>query len=277
MAYAADADSRDYVIAYEIHSNDDLPPDFCASSTLNGFDAAVFLPRGDPHVFGGASHPPRLLALTADRFAIVPHPSAKEKAQFLDLRRLCFVESGHLLLRGWLRFTGQDIDRTLFYNRRDAGPVEAFLGKIRAIFLSTSRGSIGSERIDLGDPLDFKFRHALKNELASGETVRAVLFRPLREVESKMLLRRRRRWPADLIALTSTRLLWITDLHGSGHAYYGSIARYAAVPNIARMERAREGTKRSLRVDFHCSPQHWAIPLAEEHFESAAWFETALG
>ena len=105
---------------------------------------------------------------------------------------------------------------------------------------------------------------------------RAVLFRPVREVE-RTLLRRRRQWPADLIALTSRRLLWITDLDGSGHAYYGSIARYAAVRNIARMQRAREGNKWTLRVDFHCSEQHWVIPLAEEHHEPAAWFETALG
>jgi hypothetical protein len=276
MDYAADADSRDYVIAFEIHSNQDLPPDFCASHTLDVFDAAVFLPRGDPQVFGRSPHPPRLLALTADRLAIVPHPSAKEHVQFLDLRRLCFIESGHVLLRGWLRFTSADFDRNLFYNRRDAAPVEAFLAKVRASFLGAGHGSIGEE-IHLGDPLDIKFRHALKDELAAGETVRAVLFRPLREVAGKILLRRRRRWPADLIALTSTRLLWITDLHGNGHAYYGSIARYAALNNIAAIARVRERAKRSLRVDFHCSEQHWVIPVAQEHFESAAWFETALG
>jgi hypothetical protein len=275
MAYAADADSRDYVIAYEIRSSDGLPPDFCASNTLDIFDTALFLPRGDPQVFGPSPHPPRLLALTADTLAIVPHPSAKEQAQFLSLRRLCFVESGHILLRGWLRFAGADFDRSLSYNRRDAGPVEAFLGKIRAGFLGSSSGPIG-ERIDLGDPLDFKFRHALQDELAADETVRAVLFRPMREVASKILHRRLRRWPADLIALTSTRLLWITDLHGSGHAYYGSIARYAPLANIAGIARTREGPKHSLRVDFHCSEQHWLIPVAQEHFESAAWFETAL-
>jgi hypothetical protein len=153
--------------------------------------------------------------------------------------------------------------------------VEAFLGRIRANFLGTSGGSDRSVGIDLGDPLDFKFRHALEEELISDEVARAVLFRPVREIE-RTLLRRRRRWPADLIALTSRRLLWITDLDGSGHAYYGSIARYAAVRNIARMQRAREGNKWTLRVDFHCSEQHWVIPLAEEHYESAGWFETAL-
>lgn len=229
-----------------------MPPDFCSS------------------------YPPRLLALTGNGLTIVPHPSANEQVQLLALERLCFIESGHVLLRGWLRFTGRDFDRTLFYNRRDAGPVEAFLGRIRANFLGTSGGSDSSVGIDLGDPLDFKFRHALEEELISDEVARAVLFRPVREVE-RTLLRRRRRWPADLIALTSRRLLWITDLDGSGHAYYGSIARYAAVRNIARMQRAREGNKWTLRVDFHCSEQHWVIPLAEEHHEPAAWFETALG
>jgi hypothetical protein len=135
--------------------------------------------------------------LTGNGLTIVPHPSANEQVQLLALERLCFIESGHVLLRGWLRFTGRDFDRTLFYNRRDAGPVEAFLGRIRANFLGTSDGLAGGEGIDLGDPLDFKFRHALAEELASDEVARAVLFRPVREIE-RTLLRRRRRWPADL-------------------------------------------------------------------------------
>jgi hypothetical protein len=275
MAYAADADSRDYVIAYEIHSNDGVPPDFCASSTLPRFDAAVFLPRGDPQVFGRSSPPPRLLALTGDRLTILPHPSANEQAQVLALQRLCFIESGHVLLRGWLRFTGQDFDRNMFYNRRGTEPVEKFLAKVRANFLGTTGGAGGNARIDLGDPLDFKFRRALEQELTFDEAARGVLFRPVREFE-RTLFRSRRRWPADLIALTSKRLLWITDLDGSGHAYYGSIARYAAARNIAQIRRTREGAKWILRVDFHCPEQHWRIPLAEEHYESAAWFETAL-
>lgn len=277
MAYAAGADSRDYAIAYEIHPSDELPPDFQASSNLAGFRAAVFLPRDDPDWFGRSRQPPRLLALIEDRLAILPHPSSKEQIQRLGLEQICFIEAGHLLLKGWIRFGGAGFDRTLFYNRRDARPVESFLLKFKASFLGKGPGSEGI-RVDLGDPLDIKFSRALSEELGADEVVRAVLFRPVRESISKLpFLGRRRRRAADLIAITNRRVLWITDLHGGFYTYYGSITRYVPCGNVTRIRRVRDGQKLILRLDLRCSEQPWEIPLAEEHYQAASYFENVLG
>jgi hypothetical protein len=273
MPNAADVDSRHYAIAYELRSNDDTPPDFRGRDGPSDFDTAVFLPRDDPDWFGRSSYPPRLLALAADRLSILPHPSARERAESFSLRDLCFVESGHILLRGWLRFAGRDFDRTLPYNTRDRTPVQAFMRRLRASFLNAGANSNHEASIDLGDPLDLKFRYALSRELDTGEIVRAFLFRPAREfLEKVWILKRQRRIAADLVALTSRRLLWITDRH-SGYARYGSIARYAALGSVARVERVRDGNVRTLKVTFHSLKQRWDIPLAEAHYESATWFE----
>jgi len=271
-----DVDSRHYAFAYELHSIEDVPLDFGARAPVPEFLAGLFLPRDKPGWFGHSSYPPRLLLLTEGGVVILPHPSAKESAQPFALERLCFIESGHILLTGWLRFAACDFDRTLCYNTRDWKPVEAFMQRLRANFPDACAAGSGQTSVNLGDALDLKFGRALSAELDAGEVVRAALFRPAREFAGKLLIRRRRWTAADLIALTTRRLIWITDRYNGGYSRYGSIARYAAARSVARMERAREGGARILRVTFHSCEHAWVIPLSDEHYEAAAWFESAF-
>ncbi len=79
-----------------------------------------------------------------------------------------------------------------------------------------------------------------------------------------------------MIALTTKRLIWITDRYNGGYSRYGSIARYAAAQSVVRMERAREGSARILRVTFQPCDDAWNIPLSDEHYEAAVYFESAF-
>ena len=66
-------DSRHYIVAFELRSTDDCPPDFELPSSLAGFDAGLFLPRDDPDWFGrsciSAAHPASEGRCAAYRFA----------------------------------------------------------------------------------------------------------------------------------------------------------------------------------------------------------------
>jgi hypothetical protein len=76
-----DVDSRHYAFAYELHPIDDVPLDFSARGPVPEFLAGLFLPRDKPGWFGHSSYPPRLLLMTEEGLAILPHPSAKESAR----------------------------------------------------------------------------------------------------------------------------------------------------------------------------------------------------
>jgi hypothetical protein len=272
MAAIIDVDSRQYIIARELRSDADVPPDFDRPEALSDFQAGLFLPRDKPDWFGRSSYPPRVAALVPAGLAIVPHPSAKEPAQFVSFERLCFVESGHMLLRGWVRFVGHDFDRTLFYNTTGARAVGGFLRKLRTAFLATSADSLPGTTVDLGQPLDLKFQYLRAQEVDPGEGVRASLFRPATELHRRLfILKRKRSVPADLVAFTASRLLWITDRDRNGYARYGSIARYAPLAKITGICRTGE----ALRVVFDSCGRYWRIPVAAEHWDAAAWFEQA--
>jgi len=276
MTTLANVDSRHYIIAYELYSRDDVPPDFGQSDALPAFDTGLFLPRAGPDWFGRHAYPPRVVALVPAGLLIVPHPAAKAPTQLLGFEQLGFVECGHMLLRGWLRFVGHDFDRTLFYNTRGAGVVDAFMHKFRARFLPDTH-SDPTTGIELGCPLDLKFSYALSHELDAGEAVRASLFRPAVKFKRWTLgLKRTGTVPADLIALTPRRVLWITDRHGSGYARYGSIARYAPLSRIGAIDRESDGDERVLRLAIGSSGIPWRIPLTSEQERDAARIESAI-
>jgi hypothetical protein len=91
-------------VAFGLRSAEDCPPDFALPDSLAGFHAGLFLP--------GDTWPPRLLLLQRGGLAIVSHPSAGEPVHRWTMEQIGAVESGHMLLKGWLRFTGADFDYT---------------------------------------------------------------------------------------------------------------------------------------------------------------------
>ncbi len=124
-------DSRDYIVAFELSSTNDCPPDFELPSSLVGFDTGLFLPRGERDWFGRPSYPPRVLLLKGGALYIVSHPSRDEPPSQCAMEQIASVESGHMLLKGWLRFTGSGFDYTVRYNTRGFRSVFQFMRRFR--------------------------------------------------------------------------------------------------------------------------------------------------
>jgi hypothetical protein len=269
-------DSRWHAVAYAVRRREELPEDFDADAVPE-FRTAVFLPRDDPDQRGQSAYPPRVVALAGGSIAIVAHPSAKEAVEELRFERIRFVESGQILLSGWLRFVGPDLDRTLAYNTRGWRAVDGFLREFRGEYLPAGEGEAHAA-VKFGPPLDLKFRNALAGELDAGERVEAALFRAPRRLAGGGLLRRRRLWaPGDLLALTNRRLLWITDRDGGACARYGRIARYARIGCIEQVVRERVDGEGFLRVGFGAPEAEWRIPVSEDQWQDAGWFEGIRG
>ena len=109
-----------------------------------------------------------------------------------------------------------------------------------------------------------KFANALALELDVGETVLTRTFQPHGEVISRRWLVPRRDWIAgDLLALTSRRLLWITDRESGSYSRYGSIASYAPFDAVQSIGLVSGRGGQVLQVDLS-SGSAWRIPIASE-------------
>lgn len=254
-------DSRDYIVAFELRSTADCPPDFELPASLAGFDAGLFLPRDDPDWFGRSSYPPRILLLKDSALDIASHPSTREPPRRYPIERISSVESGQMLLKGWLRFTGSGFDCTVPYNTRGSPSVLTFMQRFRDRLLPRLQPPATPEA-DFGNGLDIKFGNALARELDPGEAILRQLFQPPREVRSRRwLFPLRHSIAGDLLALTGRRLLWITDRERETHSPYGSVASYAPLHALRSVGLSSGPNVHILQVDLNGCPG-WQIPIA---------------
>ena len=268
-------DSRDYIVAFELGSIEDCLQDFELPPGLAGFETGLFLPRADPDWFGRSAYPPRVLLLKHRALSVVSHPSALERPCRWALEQISSVESGHMLLKGWLRFTGSQFDYTVRYNTRGLRSVLWFMCQFRNQWLRSGEPG-GPSAVHLGSGLDIKFANALARELDSGESIVAQMFQAPRAVGSKSWLLPYRRWIAgDLLALTSRRLLWITDRERGSYSRYGSIASYAPFDAVLRIGLTSGRGGQILQVDLN-SGSAWQMPIAPENQRGAEDFAAAL-
>jgi hypothetical protein len=268
-------DSRDYIVAFELESLEHCPPDFQLSTALAGFDTGLFLPRDDPDWFGRSSYPPRVLLLKSGVLHIVPHPSTGKPSAEFEIGRLTSIESGHMLLKGWLRFTGCGFDHTLRYNTRGFPSVFAFMRRFREMWLNAA-GSPETPAARLGASLDIKFNNCLERDLDSGECIAAQFFQAPMEVKSNRWLIPRRRWlPGDLLVLTGRRLIWITDRDRGSISRYGSITSYSPLHNVQVVELIAGLGGHILRVELP-GDSRWRIPIGPENVQHASDFATAV-
>lgn len=207
MATAASADSRQYRFGFMIASPAEYPADFPVV-TPKGFRAALFLPRDEAGRLGRWSYPPRILTLSRDALEIRAHPTAKERPVRVPMAELQFTESGHILLHGWLRFSGAQTDRTVVYNTRSSPSVDRFMAEFRDLFTPPDPAAIPANPTCSGKPPDLKFRNALLRELAPDERIRIQLFSPATRTRQHWGILRYESWrPGDLLAVTDRRLL----------------------------------------------------------------------
>jgi hypothetical protein len=254
-------DSRDYIIAFELRATGDCPPDFDLPASLAGFDAGLFLPRGGLDWLGRPSYPPRVLLLKDSALYIVSHPRRGEPHFQCAMERISSVESGHMLLKGWLRFTGSGFDYTVRYNTRGFPSVSRFMHRFRDKLLRGAQPHATAE-VHLGAGLDIKFGNALARELDSGETVLMEIFQAPRELKSKSWpIPRRRSIAGDLLALTGRRLLWITDRERGSYSRYGSIASYAPLDAVLGTALTSGRGGQILQVDLN-GGSAWQVPIA---------------
>lgn len=257
------SDSRRYITVFPLRSREDCPLDFALPDSVSGFDAGIFLPGEDPDWQGRSRYPPRVLFLEGGALTVVSHASTGEPAQRWPLERISAVESGHLLLKGWLRFAGSGFDYTVRYNTRGAPAVDRFMSCFRSQLLR-DKHALDAAGVHLGDRLDIKFGNALESELDSAEFVQMQLFQPP-EVSGK------RRLAGDLLALTDRRLLWITDREKGSRCRYGSIASYAPIGAVSHAGLVPGG------LQFHLNGAPvWLVPVAPACTEAAERLAAAI-
>ncbi|HEY3938807.1 MAG TPA: hypothetical protein VGL97_15340 [Bryobacteraceae bacterium] len=258
-------DSRSYLFIYALKGNTGIPADFAQEIRSLTFETGVFMPQDESNWFTRPpKYPARLLLLEKRSLHIVPHPSSGQLPVEIKLDDLLQLETGCILLFGWMKFTTRSGTQYLVYNTRASRPLEKFLATLKRRWLGTAPIVPNVSTRSYGDELDVKFRYSMRDELDKEEGVLVRYFEVPVPSEKKALFFRRVNWrPGNLILLTSwNRIVWITDHYRGRRELYAS-ASFSAPSALLNDCRAEETDGREFMVISFASGINWRIPLHE--------------
>lgn len=225
-------DSREYVFIFPVNGPAEVPSDFRAPVHGRAFETGIFLPQDDANWF--PRYPARLVLLSGRELYIIPHPTANELETDLRLDELVQIETGSVLLAGWIQLTTGVATHRLSYNTRASDAVDRFLAVVRRKWLGAApHRSESADQQSFGHDLDIKFRNLLRDALDSDELVLSRYFAAPIEYQVKFFAFRRMKCrPGHVIAITSgNRVLWLKD------EYRGRRDRYAGITVSAPLSR----------------------------------------
>jgi hypothetical protein len=242
-------DSNRCAIAYLVRSLRDVPANFRVPASDCTFQSGLFLPRGDPDWLGRSSYAARVVMLSGDALVILTYPNGEAPAARIRLRDLLFFEAGHNTHQGWLRFIEKGAEHRLPYKRQCDTAVEEFLSGFRKAYLpGTDFSTIAPG--EFGEAPDLKFDNVERFELLPGEHVLFQFFSPATKDLTTRWIFPWESWTAsDLLAVTSRRVLWITDRVEGRYDFYATVTRSAPVEAFSEIsvESAEEGCVLSVK------------------------------
>src|SRR5579885_1094861 len=257
-------DSRTYRFMYPLLTNADIPSDFPKEVRAQRFETGIFLPQDDSTWFARTPQfPARLLLLGERELNIISHPTSGQAPMTIFWRDLIQLETGIILLSGWVKFATRNGVHELLYNTRASRPLEKFLSSLRQRWLRNEDSRhIEASPVIVGEELDIKFRNLLHFELDPEEKFLVQFFQPPVKVERKYFLFRRITWlPGHLLLLTSgSRLLWSTDDYRHTRERYASISRSAPLRFFENFGLEVLKAQLHLRISF-AADNIWYIPV----------------
>jgi hypothetical protein len=225
-------DSRAYVFIFPINGAADVPADFRTAVQDRKFEKGIFLPQDDTTWFTRPpKYPARLLLLGEHRLSIVAHPSAGQSAIDIDLDKLVQLETGNILLLGWIQLRTASANHHLIYNTRASQGLDDFIAAVRRRWLRATGYVQPVPAEAFGQELEIKFSNLLHYFLDRGEHVLLRYFMAPIELKARRLMFQRvKSRPGHLVALTSgNRLLWLRDERRGRCERYAGIAVSAPV------------------------------------------------
>lgn len=267
----AEINSRAYAFVYPIRGPEHLPPDFPVDLDPARLVSGIFLPQEQSGWFHRPSYPAHVLCLMPDELFSVAHPLSGEQVVRLSLRDIVAIESSRIMLDGRLTIYTLGSGHLWRYNTRDARHVDEFLFDLRRATMLEPEAMRRCEMLIFGEPLDLKFTMTESRELDPGERRLARIFIAPKLEERRSWVFGTDSWtPGEYLAMTSRRILWISD-RGNDVPHCRTTTTYAAADRISDIGVTYHEERCVLNISLS-SHVRWRIPVAQHLHEEAASF-----
>ena len=264
--------TQQYSHAYLIQRPDHLPTDFPVKADFAKLICGLFLPSRRRGKFGVAFCPARILLLFPDSVAVVAHPSTGSPRADIQIDDIVVIEQRRLLLDASISIRASDVVQEWPYDVHEEGSVAEFLSHLRHLFLTNQPAERTLGRSVFGEPLDHKFGCGESDHVDRSEALTARFFSaPSTMIRKRWLVRTNVLVPGEYLALTSRRILWLSDQIDGVYQPSGMIAKYAPLRYISEIRFSRRGDTCEINLDFWGSIR-WSVPIQPDFCDEAKSF-----
>jgi len=261
-----------YAHAYLIYRHDHLPTDFPVEADFAGLVCGLFLPPKRQGKFAVASCPARILLLFPHIVTVVPHPSSGPPRLNVRLSDIAVIEQRHLFPDASITIRAADAIQQWPYDLHEEGLVAEFLFQLRQLFLTNQPKERPVGRGVFGEPLDHKFGCGESDNLDRGEALNTRFFSaPSTMVKKKWLFRTNVSIPGEYLALTSRRILWLSDQIDGVYQQSGIMSRCAPLRRISDIRFSRQENTCEISLEFFENIR-WSVPIQPDFCDEAESF-----
>ena len=264
--------TQQYSHAYLIQRPDHLPTDFPVNADFAKLICGLFLPSRRRGKFGVASCPARILLLFPDSVAVVAHPSTGSPRADIQIDDIVVIEQRRLLLDASISIRASDVVQEWPYDVHEEGFVGEFLSHLRHLFLTNQPAERTLGRSVFGEPLDHKFGCGESDHVDRSEALTARFFSaPSTMIRKRWLVRTNVLVPGEYLALTSRRILWLSDQIDDNYEPRGIMSRFAPLRQVAEINVGNQNGTCEIVLTLFCGI-HWRLPIQADFYGEAKSF-----
>jgi len=259
-----------YAYAYLIRRSDQLPTDFPVKTDFAKLICGLFLPRR--HGSAGASCHARILLLFPDMVTVVPHPATGSPPVEIQLNEIVVIEQRRLFPDASITIRAGKAIQKWPYDMHEEGLVGEFLFRLRQLFLTKQAKERTVGRGIFGEPLDHKFGCGESDHVDRSEALTARFFSaPSTMVRKRWLFRTKVPVPGEYLALTSRRILWLSDQIDGVYQASGMMVKYAPLRHISEIRFHRQENACEIKLEFFADIP-WCVPIQSDFCDDAESF-----
>ncbi len=262
-----------YAHAYLIDRPGHLPTDFRVKVDFAKLVCGLFLPPRRHGRFAVASCHARILLLFPDMLAVVSHPFTGSSRVDIRIEEIVVIEQRRLFPDASITIRASDAVQEWPYDMHEEGFVGEFLSHLRHLLLTNQPAERPLVRGIFGEPLDHKFGCGESDNLGRSEALAARFFSaPTTTIRKGWFFRTKVLLiPGEYLALSSRRILWLSDQIDGVYRPSGMIAKYAPARHISEIRFSRQGDTCEINLDFFANIR-WSVPIQPDFCDDAESF-----
>jgi hypothetical protein len=264
--------AAEYRQAYLIGRQEHLPTDFPLAVDFEQVVSGMFVPARAYGRLIGPRSPACIVLLLPTMLLVSVHPREGGTRKIIPLHEILAIESRQVFPEGRITIRTANSVHEWPYDLHAEGYVTEFMYQLRQAVLSDEETQRSPDRSIFGEPLNHRFGCAESDSLDRGEPLIARFFSaPSITIRKRWLFKIKLPVPGEYLAVTSRRVVWITNRVDGIHQATGIMSSYAPLRHFVGIGLHCQEKTCEMNLAFYggiC----WRVPIQPDLHDEAKSF-----